>query len=504
MNAGAGRLTFLVDRSDDPEVVSEALIGHDPNRRQITVHPTVGTQSVVQLASDILRAAGINNRDLGEHRLGSAKAAFAAAASWLAVDDIEVVIVLRAHLLNRAALPHLAALAGTAQLRMVLVWHAKPPRSWVSLVPDHSPQLITETDNITHVLATPRTDSGPNTPALAAPPQYVPYLEQLPQLPEAGVAHFLADAWRTLTAAQFAAVEVEYRIGRTEACRWLAGNDLYRAAVAPTAADGNGLLPAALSESEIPTALALLRTTYTGRELATLTTGLLCLGRPSQRTGLLPIRFSDVTGLQTFLSDTASSAPTPRHAIARIRGVQAGLLLHGLLLQTPTGLSEAAGPGLSTTPFTPHMAQHIRRTVPHPTTAAALTMTTFTGCTLGVLKDTPANPDPQHPNAILLRARWPARRSAWAIPATARPILAAARTFTRLTDGTTRPLLAGVNAKLLQAAAAAAELPLPNGADTEPGPPPWHALTTAWWVGDPLHGPGASPLDTIRPAEIHR
>lgn len=74
-------------------------------------------------------------------------------------------------------------------------------------------------------------------------------------------------------------------------------------------------------------------------------------------------------------------SPTRRHAVARLRGAQAGFLAHGMLLTVPTPqdlLGIQNGPGLNI-PMTSRLVDRIRDRVAHPVIAAGFATTLFTG-----------------------------------------------------------------------------------------------------------------------------
>jgi hypothetical protein len=313
----------------------------------------------------------------------------------------------------------------------------------------------------------------------------------LPPLPEAEVAWFRAEAYRRLSAEEFARVDAVYGEGLNAACRWLASHPDQQAAEATD--DGHYLrmlFPHSLNPTEITAGINLLEHRYPAEALHTLAGGLLCrgTGRTSRR---FPMRWGDTPGLQLFLSQLASSSPTRRHNIARLRGAQAGFLLHGLLLMLPSDLDSAGGPGLTGPPFTAELARRVRAGVASPVHAAALTAALFTGLDPPSLATIPVSalsedaaalivPIPQNPST---------RVGTFFVPEPGRPLLRAARAFLQL-RGTppAKPLLSagiGQHAHRVTASARACGLAVP--VTRHPLAQSWHLRADAWWVGTALH-----------------
>lgn len=162
---GAGVITVLHDPEDDVEIVHGALAAHDLGLRQVTVHPTVGTTAVRMFALDILAALGVRvtaETATREH-LGGAERALSVAAAWLVANRIDVVIVVRAHLLSPAARRGLSRLATDAEVRVVALWHGRRPDGWAEAFA-HPASMTREIEEIGAVLAGAR-----RNPA-AAPP----------------------------------------------------------------------------------------------------------------------------------------------------------------------------------------------------------------------------------------------------------------------------------------------------------------------------------------------
>jgi hypothetical protein len=228
----------------------------------------------------------------------------------------------------------------------------------------------------------------------------------------------------------------------------------------------HGVFPAYMRPDEIAAGVELLESRYEPRSLRYLAGGLLCVGR-NWDTRAYPSRWGDVAGLQMFLTELVADCASRRHAIARLRGAQAGFLLHGLLLMLPEDLPIADGPGLTSVPVTPEIAARIRAGVANPIHAAALAAALFTGLDPTGLTHTQISA--LSGDAAALSLFEPARpRQADAdapyvffVPEPARPLLRAARTFLQLrgADPDKRLLTAGIGANAQYLAASTGQLP---------------------------------------------
>lgn len=451
---GQGVITIIHDPVDDPEITHAALAAHDARRGQIVVHPTVGPRSAGILAADILTALGCHITESTARRqyLGSPDAMFAAAASWLLADGIDLLIVLRAHRLTDLSRYWLGKLASAARLRVIAIWHDRCPPSW-EVAFGISASMLHETDDLEAALI------GAHLRPTAEPELTADTLPGLAALPVAGLASFRAEAYRTLTAAQFAAVDAHYRYGLNHACVWLASHRQYRAvlssAVSGAAADKH-----------------------------------MCPNAPLAAGRSFPIPWPDPLGLQEFLTRLSGSALTPSATIARVRGAQAGMLLHGVALQVPAALARETGPGLTGTCVTEQTAAAIRRKLAHPRLAAAVALTAVTGQSAEDVMGRPIPIPSEHRSDQISAGTGYGENPRYCIPAPAQPLINAAMHFSELRRNDEGHLLAGFNAVEVRSAAKLVGVRIRAAATLRRYP--WHTLSAAWIVGEPLrHAPTA-------------
>ena len=187
--------------------------------------------------------------------------------------------------------------------------------------------------------------------------------------------------------------------------------------------------------------------------------------------------------VQLFLAWLVHDSPSRPHTLARLRGAQAGFRLHGFKLDIPLSqrvLDVLSGPGLDAPLVTAQTARRIRAGVAHPVIAAGIATVLVTGVEPLALASTPWEAlAPQNdalrltwhpPNRRLIRAsqvtsRNPAVTAVFYVPAAARPLLQAARHFSRSAPGH-RPagrLFAATpfSNERIAAAAANCKIPLP-------------------------------------------
>jgi len=165
LRPGAGVLTIVHDPEDDSATVHSALAAHDRELRQVTIHPTVGTTAARMIALDVLTALGmhITAETIKREHLSTPDRAFSAAAAWLTAYEIDVVIVVRAHLLSAAARHGLSRLATDAAVRVVAIWHGRRPDDWAEAF-GHAPSMTREIEEVEAALAGARRRRGPEPP----------------------------------------------------------------------------------------------------------------------------------------------------------------------------------------------------------------------------------------------------------------------------------------------------------------------------------------------------
>ena len=102
----------LLDPGDDMRVSVGLLERHDPARGQVVVHPTPGGRSLQAFAHDLLGALGRAVNRLDAEQLAGSAAAWRAVTAWMATDQIEDLVVLRADRLLAASGPGCSSWAG--------------------------------------------------------------------------------------------------------------------------------------------------------------------------------------------------------------------------------------------------------------------------------------------------------------------------------------------------------------------------------------------------------
>lgn len=485
-------VTVLLDPHDDANVTAALLAAHNPAAGRVTVHPTPSTSSPSALAYDLLAALGRPVTRLAEEHVSGVAPAWQAAAAWVAGEQISQLVVLRAHRLALAGCQRLLELRRATGTRLVLAWHGRAlSREVTRLLTDVPYQVSTTVADVAGTDTSITTPAGPACRSEVDGPEPELATATLPPLPEAEVTWFRAEAYRRLPPGEFARVNAVYGEGLNAACHWLANHPDQRAAEATDDVHHLRMLfPDSLSPTEITAGINLLERRYPAYALHALAGGLLCrgTGRTPRR---FPMRWGDTPGLQLFLSELAASSPTRRHNIARLRGAQAGFLLHGLLLTLPSDLDGASGPGLTGPPFTAELAERVRAGVASPVHAAALTAALFTGLDPPSLAAIPVSALSEDGAALIvpITQNQSTRVGAFFVPEPARPLLRAARAFLQL-RGTplTKPLLSagiGPHAHRVTASARACGLAVP--VTRHPLAQSWHLRADAWWVGTALH-----------------
>lgn len=271
-----------IDNHDDPRSTVHYL--HDlamawriHGDSRLVVRPTPGSTSRVELALDILTAIGKNPQVLHDERLIHRE--WDLARAWLAGTTVTDLLVDRAHALAHDRLIDLAQLAGELRAGLWLIW-SNPDT-------DAGEEAVSALQAAGHTVRRlwPHELTGTALPRRRTPEPAVG--RQWPRLPTADFTTFRAAARRHLTPRAFAAVDDVYRDAAVRTHQWIKSQ--------------YGEIPF----DRIPAALD----TY-----ADLLTGWL---RDAQ---LGP----------------AADAST---ALIRLRGTQAALFLHGVLLRwTPDAL----------------------------------------------------------------------------------------------------------------------------------------------------------------------
>lgn len=204
-------VTVLLDPYDDAAVTAALLAAHDPRQGRVVVHPTPAVSNRKGLGHDLLLALGRPIRRLSGEQVSGATPAWQAAIAWIAAGDIDLLIVLRAHRLRPGNWEQLLELWRCTGVRLVLVCHdPKIPRDAARLLESVDHFVTKDLDEVVPA-------RGP-LPVRSAPD---PPVRELPQLPDADVVRFRADAYRWLDPAEFARVDAVYGQGLAAACRWL-------------------------------------------------------------------------------------------------------------------------------------------------------------------------------------------------------------------------------------------------------------------------------------------
>ncbi|WP_063058747.1 hypothetical protein [Nocardia sienata] len=194
--------------------------------------------------------------------------------------------------------------------------------------------------------------------------------DALPRIPDSDVTTFRADAHRELTAPEFARLDAVYTDGIDATCRWLTART-----GRPCAHHPNGIA-ATIPFGEPGTAGYLWE-----HSPSTPGPGFPEAGRPGER--------HEIRGLYRFLGELVCGSPGRGHTVARLRGAQAGFLLHGMRLELPSDLNYSVGPGLTTAGIDESTIGRIRTRTANPADAAALATVLCTGATMVELGSVP-------------------------------------------------------------------------------------------------------------------
>ncbi|MFD9667201.1 hypothetical protein ACFWAY_37300 [Rhodococcus sp. NPDC059968] len=381
----AASITVLEDPWDDVMVTRALLAAHCPAGGVVTVHPTPATRSEKSLAADLFVALGHSPARLAAYRLDSAARAWRAVTAWMAAEQIAHLVVLRAHRLTAAQRQRLLTLHHATGVHLVLVWHAHTVG--VRDVIGYPVRITGDHAAVVAAMATPGTAAVPSTGTVISP---------LPIVLGADAGDFRAAARREHSSEDFARIDAVYNSGMRAGCRWAAHCSLGERAHTEQAADaasGEGLSQAATPGTD---RVALLR----------------------------------------FLGALAAESPSRGHTVARLRGAQRGLHMHGIRVGLPPNLAFSVGPGLTTVPVTEQTTDRIRSVIPSPTHAAALAALLCTGSPAPHLASIPVSALTSDASALVLSGavgrRHYRRPTVHPIPVAARPLFVAARTYVQL------------------------------------------------------------------------
>lgn len=494
-------VTVVLDPDDDVAVTRAALAAHAPTRGRITVDPTpaTGAPAASLLGSDVLVALGKPAALLSDQQTGGGQRAWQAAAAWILGDGVAQLIVLRGHRLDRQAWAQLTALRRHTGIHLAVICHhrelGEAGRDALHDVRHHithdlHPVLADAAleDRADGELAdSPTRGFDDPSPERDGPRPLTDHADDrgLPRLPASEVIRFRADAWRRLSAKDFARVDACYTLGLRTVERWLReqlprprrpGDDPDR--VRP----GWPPEPSQLHA----TSVALLPPEPDDGEPH----------RGDHGPGH-PERASDGDtweALQLMLSELTATSPTPRHTLARLRGAQAGFLRHGHHLELPARLTRLPGPGLGPATFTDDVAERIRARATHPVTAATLAVAAFTGLDHATIHQLP--PAALADDAAILRVQVDTHGRngpvavAYYVPPAARGPLRAAAAYRDLRQKPTPHLLgpaaAATTIAAFHNAAEACSLPAPSHLAAPEGAGGWLALAACHQISDPL------------------
>ena len=383
----AAEVRVLLDPGDDMHVSVGLLESHDPARGRVIVHPTPGASSPQALAHDLLGALGRAVNRLNAEQLAG-PAAGRAVTAWMVTDQIDDLVVLRADRLSAGAWTWVLGLCRETGSRVLLVCHTRQiPAHLDAVLAGTGYQLLIGLPQALRA-AGPRPRSRPDGAAGAGPDA-----ADLPRFLHPHIRNYRSKAFAQLGPAGFARTDAVYRHGRDAACRWL-------------------------STRPAPGAAAV-----------------------------------TCQSVQLFLTWLVHDSPSRHHTLARLRGAQAGFRLHGLMLNIPPSqrlLDVLSGPGLNAPLVTAETAGRIRAGVAHPVIAAGIAAVLVTGVQALALASTPWDalspendtlqltwhpPNRQLVPASLAASPAPATTAVFHVPAAARPLLRAARHFSRSAPG---------------------------------------------------------------------
>jgi hypothetical protein len=278
-------VTVLLDPCDDAAVTKLLLAAHWPAAGRVTVHPTPSTAAPSALACDVLGALGRPVTRLAEEKISGGIPAWQAAAAWVRAEQIEQVVVLRAHRLAAAGWYRLLELRARTGVALVMVWHAPVPvTTWPGFLGDVPYRVVSDPAEVIDLDRMPPADTEDGEfDVELADPDRLPDTPRwdLPPLPEGDVTSFRAEAYRQLPTGQFLRVDDAYQRGLRAACRWLSGHPEQHDAVAEIGDPHylRTLFPDSVSDEQATVGVALLESRYPEHTLRALAGGLLCVGR---------------------------------------------------------------------------------------------------------------------------------------------------------------------------------------------------------------------------------
>lgn len=240
----------------------------------------------------------------------------------------------------------------------MLVWHtAVVGPDLLGIAPAHIPYRVTT--DLTGLLG--EIVAHPPRPTVDNPAD----TGDLPAVPHSDFDTFRADAARALSDTEFRRVDAVYTTALHQMCRYLAASERR------TRGEHNHNLVDVWEGRAHPVC-------EVRREWRDVDPTVFGDRRGNEPAG------EDAYPLQTMLAALVAASAGPHCTIARVRGAQAALQLHGWRLDLPNR-AYAVGPGLTTTPLSTALITRIRTGLASPTRAAALVLALFTGATFAEL-----------------------------------------------------------------------------------------------------------------------
>ncbi|MGO4614716.1 hypothetical protein AB4305_00065 [Nocardia sp. 2YAB30] len=415
-------VTVLRDAADTATLTHALLAAHNSTQGTVTVHPTPSTKSGLALAADVAAALGCSITRIAPEKVAAVEPLSRAVLAWFRALRVRHLVVLRAHTLTPDQLAWLLRVRRSADVHLVLAWHHPGPFGHPQFALDQlTHRLIEDPRVVLDEIAVAST----TMPALAG--------GDLPQVPDAGVRTFRADAADALAPEQFARVDAVYTGAIETTCAWISSHTGHSCAHAHTD-EGSGVW---LGTEDADYAERMLQALHSRH--AHLRRLYEC--RPDA--GLA--HWHETLTLFRLLAATVADSPGRYTTLTRLRGVQVGFELHGITLELPPNLAYSVGPGMTTTPFDHQLAERIRTRTANPAYAAAVAISLFTGATVRELKTITCL---AYAFDILVGIDTidrtdPTRLCVWPVPPAARPLLEAALLFQETAPEPGGLLLAG-------------------------------------------------------------